>query len=57
MTNGSNDTSRRWGFMEGGAFVPLPKQPMLNHDLGPPPFDVTLPTGVVRHVIEEPTDG
>ena len=57
MTDGSRDTSRRWGFMEDDVFVPLPKQPMLNHDLGPPPFDVRLPTGVVRHVIEEPSDG
>ncbi len=22
--------------------------------LGPPPFDVTLPTGVVRHIIAQP---
>ncbi len=40
-----------WGFMEGDVFVGLPKGPMLAEGLGPPPFDVTLPNGSVRHVI------
>jgi hypothetical protein len=45
---------RAWGFMEGGKFTPLPKRPMLLACLGPPPFDVELPSGEVRHIIEEP---
>jgi hypothetical protein len=45
-----------WGFMEADVFVALPKGPMLAEGLGPPPFDVTLPNGSVRHVIVM-TDG
>lgn len=53
------DDGRPWGFMNGETWVPLPKEPMLLGGLGPPPFDVTLPSGVVRHVVHEPevTDG
>jgi len=43
-----------WGFMEDGVFVALPLRPMLEARLGPPPFDVTLPSGEVRHIIEQP---
>lgn len=46
--------TKAWGVMEDGRFVPLPKQPMLDAELGPPPFDVTLPHGEVRHIIEDP---
>ena len=46
--------TRRWGFMEDGAFVALPKMPMTMAQLGPPPFAVTLPSGEVRNIIEDP---
>lgn len=49
-----NDTSKRWGFIQHGVFCPLPKMPMLLARLGPPPYDVRLPSGEVRHIIEEP---
>lgn len=49
-----SDTPRPWGYMRGETFIRLPKQPMLLAGLGPPPFDVELPTGRMRHVIEEP---
>ena len=49
-------TDKFWGFIENGEFVMLPKQPMITAELGPPPFDVTLPSGELRHVIEEPDD-
>lgn len=45
----------RWGHIEEGKFVALPKTPLLLGGFGRPPFDVTLPNGDVRHVIEEPT--
>jgi hypothetical protein len=48
------DTPKRWGYMAGGVFRALPKIPMLSVGLGPPPFDVELPTGEIRHIIEEP---
>lgn len=44
---------RRWGYMIGDAFIPLPMPPLLALEKEPP-FDVTLPTGKVRRVIEEP---
>lgn len=43
-----------WGWMDGDLFVPLPKLPLLRNGLGPPPFDVTLPVGTVRHVVHDP---
>lgn len=46
--------ARRWGYMAAGEFRPLPLQPLLLAGLGPPPFDVTLPSGEIRHVVEEP---
>jgi hypothetical protein len=47
-----NDTPNQWGFATNQGVIPLPKLPMLKAGLGPPPFDVTLPGGQVRHVIE-----
>jgi hypothetical protein len=52
-----NDTAKRWGFMENGVFRPLPKIPMLRIGLGPPPFDVEMPSGEIRHIVEEPEAG
>lgn len=40
--------------MSGDKFIRLPKQPLLLAELGPPPFDVTLPSGEIRHVVHEP---
>jgi hypothetical protein len=48
------DDGKVWGFMEYGIFVKLPKRPMLDAGLGPPPFTVTLPDGRGRQVIHEP---
>jgi hypothetical protein len=49
------DDGRVWGFMSGDRFVQLPKTPLLLAGLGPPPFDVTLPSEV-RHVIHQPPE-
>lgn len=54
------DDGKPWGWIDHGQFVALPKLPLLRNGLGPPPFDVTLPSGVVRHVVHDPsavTDG
>jgi hypothetical protein len=48
------DDGKPWGFMNGLTWVPLPKVPMLLAELGPPPFDVKLPSGHIRHVVHEP---
>jgi hypothetical protein len=50
----AGDDGSIWGFIEEGAFVSLPKRPMVLANMGPPPFDVTLPSGEVRHIILEP---
>lgn len=54
--NGSTDDGRPWGFLEDGAWILLPKQPLLLAGLGPPPFSVTLPDGRVRHVVHRPAN-
>jgi hypothetical protein len=48
------DDGMLWGFMEGETFIALRKAPMVRAGLGPPPFDVTLPDGRVRHVVGIP---
>ena len=51
------DDGRRWGFMvEPDIWLELPKVPMLLANLGPPPFDVTLPSGELRHIIHNPNE-
>jgi hypothetical protein len=45
-----------WGFMSGEVFIPLPKTPLLLAGLGPPPFQVVLPSEQVRHVIARPEE-
>lgn len=51
----ARDDGRPWGFMEAdGGFVSLPKRPMLDAGLGPPPFTVNLPDGRVRQIIHQP---
>lgn len=55
--NDSTDDGRPWGFLdEDGAWILLPKQPLLLAGLGPPPFFVTLPDGRVRHVVHRPAN-
>lgn len=53
MTNEERerDDGHSWGFLEGDQFIPLPKLPLLRAGLGPPPFNVELPSGHVRHVV------
>lgn len=49
------DDGKPWGFItESGEWIKLPKTPMLLAGLGSPPFDVTLPSGEVRHVVHKP---
>jgi hypothetical protein len=52
----ARDDGRLWGFMEGSVFIALPKLPLLRNQLGPPPFEVTLPDGRVRQVVHRPAD-
>lgn len=48
------DDGRVWGHIEDGVFWALPKSPLINAQMGPPPFDVTLPSGKIRHVVHQP---
>jgi hypothetical protein len=50
------DDGRPWGFMSKalGAWIELPKVPLLEAGLGPPPFTVRMPDGHVRHVVHAP---
>lgn len=50
------DDGRIWGHIEDGIFRPLPKRPMVDAEMGPPPFTITLPDGRVRHVVHEPEE-
>jgi hypothetical protein len=45
-----------WGYWRGDTFALLPKPPLVMAGLGRPPFDVTLPSGEVRHVLEQPVE-
>ena len=53
-----HDDGRAWGFIDSeGVWRMLPKTPMLLANLGPPPFDVTLPhIGEDRHIIHNPAE-
>lgn len=55
MSDNANDDGKPWGFMEDGVWVNLPKSPDFRM-MGPPPFDVTLPDGRVRHVVHKPEE-
>jgi hypothetical protein len=49
-----NDDGLAWGWIdETGTWRELPKRPMLLANLGPPPFNVTLPSGETRQVIHQ----
>lgn len=50
-----NDDGLSWGYVTAeGDWLVLPKGPMLLAGMGPPPFDVTLPSGEVRHIVHQP---
>lgn len=48
------DDGLPWGHIEDGVWRAIPKLPMLLAEMGPPPFDVTLPDGRIRHILHEP---
>ncbi len=51
------DDGLPWGFItEAGEWVELPKPPLLMSGAGPPPFDITLPSGEMRRVVHKPGD-
>lgn len=52
----STDDGLPWGYLRDGIWIWLPKQPMVEAGFGPPPFNITLPSGEVRHVIHQPVD-
>lgn len=45
-----------WVYWIGDCCIPLPKLPMLNAGLGPPPFWVKTPMGEDRYVVYAPDD-
>lgn len=50
-----HDDGLPWGFLvEPNIWVELPKVPMLLAQLGPPPFNVELSDGTIRHIIHNP---
>jgi hypothetical protein len=53
----TRDDGRRWGFIDNGVFIALPKLPLLRANLGPPPFQVSLPDTRVRAVVHDPNEG
>lgn len=51
----THPTPRRWGIIENGVFRAIPRRPMENALLGPPPFTFTRETdGRVMDIVEEP---
>jgi hypothetical protein len=51
LSDAERDGGRVWGFMlETGIFVHLPETPLLLAGLGPPPFEVQLPSGAIRYM-------
>lgn len=46
-----------WGFVVGDQFVVIPKPPLRSGGFKQPPFNVTLPSGQVRHIIRRPENG
>ena len=57
MSSPDEAPEKDWGMMVGDRFVKLPKLPMLKGGYNNPPFDVTMPDGSIRHIIERPDDG
>jgi hypothetical protein len=57
MSSTDEAPEKDWGMMVGNRFVQLPKLPMLKGGYNNPPFDVTMPDGSIRHIIERPDDG
>lgn len=50
------NTEKDWGMMEENVFLKLPKLPMERAGYKNPPFDVLMPDGKIRHIIERPED-
>ena len=51
----AHDDGLPWGHItDDGVWHPLPKTPLLLADLGPPPFQVMLPSGQIRTVVHQP---
>lgn len=50
------DDGGEWGHIEKGEFRPLSKRNMLDAEYGPPPFDITLPSGEVRGIVSRPVE-
>lgn len=50
-----NDDGLPWGFMVGEVWHGVPKVPLLGAHLGPPPFDVVLPSGQTRRIVHRPS--
>jgi hypothetical protein len=50
-------TDKPWGTVsEDGTFTIVPKGPMIAGGYGPPPFDIEVWPGYVKHIVEEPGD-
>ena len=50
------DDGKVWGFLlADGSFRQLPKRPLLLAGFTRAPFDVQMPSGEMRHVVEQPT--
>jgi hypothetical protein len=43
-----------WGWMIGDQFRALPKMPLILAGFRTPPFDVQMPSGDIRRVVQEP---
>ena len=53
----TGDTDEDWGVIdEEGKFRPYPKPPLINAGLGPPPFDVVRPDGLVLRIVTRPRE-
>ena len=50
------DDGLPWGYIdpEVGDWIVLAKGPLINAGFGPPPFEITLPSGIRREVIHQP---
>jgi hypothetical protein len=48
------DDGRAWGWIENGTWREIPKVTLMLGGFGPPPFDVTLLSGELRHIVHNP---
>lgn len=55
--NHEQDDGRPWGFMsDGWCWNEIPKLPILRAGIGPPPFEIELPGGQIRHIVHNPME-